>query len=255
MALETETPDALDDDLFSAGFDEGLGEPGVEDQPVDETPAESIPPKQEETPADPTPEPVDVKALIAEAVAAAKAPVEEPAAPAAPALSKEEIEAEEQYRKDWPEHAAREDKLRTQLDEMKSLLAETTKVLQAQLAPVLEVANQTAEEKHYNTILSAHPDAQEIIGDVQKWISNQPKFLQPQYDNVLKQGSAQDVVELFTVYKGSTGVKDQDPPPKQETDNRLKRMAAPQSVRTSVTAEEDPDDFDGAFEAAVKKIK
>ena len=260
-AVGTDT-EALADDLFSAGFDEGLSNEITQpegDAKTDPEPEQKTDPEPEQN-ADP---PVDIKALVAEAIAATKVePVkEEPVA--AIVRTPEEIAAEEQYRKDWPEHAAREDRLKKELEDVKTLLTTTVEALKGQIAPVIESANLSAEEKHYNTIYTAHADAEKIYPDVVKWIETQPKFLQPQYTKVLADGSAIEIVELFSTFKTATGASIQTPDPtkaaedvkKQETAARLKRMEVTDTVRTSVTSEDDPDDFDAAFEAEAKKLK
>ena len=281
-AVGTDT-EALADDLFSAGFDEGLsneitqpeGDAKTDPEPEQKTdpePEQKTDPEPEQK-TDPEPEQnadpsVDIKALVAEAIAATKVepakvePVkEEPVA--AIVRTPEEIAAEEQYRKDWPEHAAREDRLKKELEDVKTLLTTTVEALKGQIAPVIESTNLSAEEKHYNTIYTAHADAEKIYPDVVKWIETQPKFLQPQYTKVLADGSAIEIVELFSTFKTATGASIQTSDPtkaaedvkKQETAARLKRMEVTDTVRTSVTSEDDPDDFDAAFEAEAKKLK
>ncbi len=267
--------DALDDDLFNAGFAEALGgEVTVPDTSEADAEAERLATEEAEaeaariaaeeeaakvTPTEATPV-VDIQKLVADAVNAVQVVKPEPVAAAVdtPATqTPEEIAAEAQYRKDWPEHAAREDRLRAQLDEVKGLLATTTTALTEQLAPITNQIAVSAEEKHYNAIYAAHADADKIVPDVQKWIAEQPKFLQPQFNKVLSDGSAAEVVELFDTYKKTIATPDTTKADtlKADTEARLLRMKTPTSVRTSVTAEEDPEDFDSAFEAEAKKLK
>jgi hypothetical protein len=296
MALkagETNTTDALADDLFSAGFDEGLSTESTQSKEPDEKSPEELTTEEAEATriadeakaaeeAEATrvadearaaaeaataakPEPVDIKALVAEAIAATKAaePVKEE--PAAPEQTPEEIAAEAQYRKDWPEHAERQDQLKKELAEIKALLATTVENIKGQIAPVIESAHTSAEEKHINTIYGAHADADKIYPDVLKWIDTQPKFLQDAYKQTLEKGSAVSVVELFDTYKTVAGLKatpeEEDPAKKAaeeaaaaEKADRLKRMEGTGTVRTSATAEEDADDFDSAFDIEAKKL-
>lgn len=284
----------LDDDLFAAGFDEAAGggenPPESDEKTPEELETERVAAETAETErvAAETaeaervaaekaeaekPAPVDVDKLVADAVAAAvkaTAPVkEEPAATAEP--SAEDLAAEAQFRKDWPEHAAREDRLKGELEGLKKLLTETTELLKGQIAPVVESVNLTAEEKHFNTIYAAHADADAIVPDVKKWIETQPKFLQPQYIAVLEKGSAAAVVELFTTYKEATKTAEPNAEEKAaaekaatekaatekaeaERKEKLNRMKGITTLRTSSTAEEDPSDFDSAFDAEAKKI-
>ena len=254
-------------DLFSAAFDEAVGGLAENTSPadetpetpeeVDETPAEEVE-KPEPTPVAPAPQ-VDVKALVSEIVEATKpaaAPAEKPA-PEAPALSKEEVEAEEQFKKDWPEHAAREERLKRELEALKNTFTETLEAIQGQISPLAQTVQMTAQERHLQIITTAHPDALDIVPKVEEWIGTQPKIYQGEMKRIIEGGSAAEVVELLNLYKGATAPPEQ--PAKAKTDPakeaRLKRMESPTTARTAVTAEADPDDFDSAFEAEAKKYK
>ena len=261
-------------DLFSAAFDEAVGgldenTPPVDETPeevVDEAPVEEATEKVEEKAEEEKPEPVsapapqvDVKALVSEIVEATKpasAPAEKPA-PEAPALSKEEVEADEQFKKDWPEHAAREERLKRELEALKTTFTETLEALQGQISPLAQTVQMTAQERHLQTITTAHPDALDIVPKVEEWIGTQPKIYQGEMKRIIEGGSAAEVVELLNLYKGATAPPEQPakakPDPAKEA--RLKRMESPTTARTAVTAEADPDDFDSAFEAEAKKYK
>ena len=260
-------------DLFSAAFDEAVGGLAENTSPADETPetpeeVDETPAEEEAAPAeekkpDPTPvapaPQVDVKALVSEIVEATKpaaAPAEKPA-PEAPALSKEEVEAEEQIKKDWPEHAAREERLKRELEALKTTFTETLEALQGQISPLAQTVQMTAQERHLQTITTAHPDALDIVPKVEEWIGTQPKIYQGEMKRIIEGGSAAEVVELLNLYKGATAPPEQPakakPDPAKEA--RLKRMESPTTARTAVTAEADPDDFDSAFEAEAKKYK
>ena len=260
-------------DLFSAAFDEAVGGLAENTSPADETPetpeeVDETPAEEEAAPAEeekPEPTPVapapqvDVKALVSEIVEATKpaaAPAEKPA-PEAPALSKEEIEAEEQFKKDWPEHAAREERLKRELEALKNSFAETLESIQGQISPLAQTVQMTAQERHLQTITTAHPDALDIVPKVEEWIGTQPKIYQGEMKRIIEGGTAAEVVELLNLYKGATAPPEQPakakPDPAKEA--RLKRMESPTTARTAVTAEADPDDFDSAFEAEAKKYK
>lgn len=263
----------LGGDLFSAAFDEAVGgldenTPSADDTPEEveeEAPAEEATEeapteveKPEPAPVAPAPQ-VDVKALVSEIVEATKpaAALAEKPAPEAPALSKEEIEAEEQFKKDWPEHAAREERLKRELEALKNSFTETLEALKGQIDPLAQTVQMTAQERHLQTITTAHPDALDIVPKVEEWIGTQPKIYQGEMKRIIEGGSAAEVVELLNLYKGATAPPEQ--PAKVKTDPakeaRLKRMESPTTARTAVTAEADPDDFDSAFEAEAKKYK
>lgn len=270
---ESQEDSSLSDDLFNAAFDEAVKGEVSTDPPETKVDSASEPEVKLEPEAKVEPEvtkvetaaPVDISAIIAATVAATRVkeePVKEVDTPAAPTAA--ELAAEEQYKKDWPEQYAREQRLKAQLDEVKNLLATTTEALKGQIAPVLESANVSAEEKHLATIYTAHPDADAILPGVEKWISEQPKFLQPRFNDVLEKGAAADVVELFSTYKktlpavADTSSADADADAARieaEKNERLSKMKTPTSIRTSVTAEDDATDFDSAFDQEAKKYK
>ena len=276
----------LADDLFDTAFDEALSSLETDapatteadkaedvEPPVDEVPAaegkveNEVPEKQPEVP-EKQPEPVDIKAVVAEVLAATKpAEVEEKnAEPAAPQPTAEELAAEEQFKKDWPEHAAREAHMKAELAELKALLSTTAEALKGQIQPVVQAVADTTAEKHLNTILAKHADALEIYPDVAKWVETQPKILQPAFKATLEGGSASDVIELYDLYKKATPAAGVDTAAQEaklkqqeqekEKADRLRRMEAPTgTVRTSVTSEPDPEDFDAAFEQEAKKYR
>lgn len=268
----------LADDLFDAAFDEALSSLETDAPVVDEVDGpEVVPPveeaevvveeKQEPVVAEKQPEPVDIKAVVAEVLAATKPePVVEEKKAEVVAPTAEELAAEEQYKKDWPEHAAREARMKAELAELKSLLATTTEALKGQIQPVVKAVADTTAEKHINTILEKHADALEIYPDVAKWVETQPKILQPAFKATLDNGSASDVIELYDLYKKSIPAAVVDPAVQEaqlkqqeqekEKADRLRRMEAPTgTVRTSVTSEPDPEDFDAAFELEAKKYR
>ena len=163
----------------------------------------------------------------------------------------------EQFKKDWPEHAAREERLKRELEALKTTFTETLEALQGQISPLAQTVQMTAQERHLQTITTAHPDALDIVPKVEEWIGTQPKIYQGEMKRIIEGGTAAEVVELLNLYKGATAPPEQ--PAKAKTDPakeaRLKRMESPTTARTAVTAEADPDDFDSAFEAEAKKYK
>ena len=76
-------------------------------------------------------------------------------------------------------------------------------------------------------------------------------------NNVLYRGTVKQVVQLVTQFKGATGKglqpeADPDPAPENTTDKqrRLSNMEGVRTQRTGVSVDDDPDDFDGAFDKA-----
>lgn len=87
-------------------------------------------------------------------------------------------------------------------------LTQQIATLQQQLTPVQQAAEISANEAHWRTIYGAHPDLDSLVesAELKAWIDKQPTFLQAAYENVLNQGEAPQVVELFNAYKTANGI-------------------------------------------------
>lgn len=78
----------------------------------------------------------------------------------------------------------------------------------------------TAEKAHFNAIFSAHPDAESIVQSqsFKNWVNNQSASSQSYYNNVLNNGSATQVINMFSQYKkdlrsSQSNQKPATPPP------------------------------------------
>ena len=269
-ATQTEPTDELTDDLFSAAFDEGLVDASSAEKKVEPVVAEPVsvvePAVEPVAVVEPVVEPVvapvvatqpiDIQSIIAATIAATK-PVEAvKVAPVVAAQTPEEIAAEEQYKKDWPDQYAREQRLLGQVENLKTLLNTTVQTLQGQIAPVVEASQLNSRERFEADVTKVHADAFTNIPKVEEWIAKQPAFLQPHYNAVLDSGSAKATIELLDLFKASTAAPVVPPPATDElAAARLKRMEVPTTVRTSVTAEPDANDFDDAFDRGAAQLK
>ena len=88
--------------------------------------------------------------------------------------------------------------------------AETAKLrgeLASVVEPIQKKSAETALDAHYKTIYDAHPDADSVYQskELADWIAKQPSFLQPGFKSVLSDGTAAQVVELFSTFKAATG--------------------------------------------------
>ena len=135
----------------------------------------------------------------------------------------------------------------------KALQAEIDKVrreLSEQITPLTQRQEQERAERHYQTIKQSHPDAIDLVksGEVQQWVEEQPRYLQPAYQRVMEEGSAEDVVEMLDTFKQSRGKPAQNQskaPPQQAVRSRKGGR-----VRTAATPK---DDFDSAWDEAVRE--
>ena len=79
--------------------------------------------------------------------------------------------------------------------------------LNAALAPLREREAQSAVSAHQQAIYGAHPDADEVYesSEFKAWMDNQPSYARAAIEHTLANGTAQQVVEVFSTFKGSTG--------------------------------------------------
>ena len=73
------------------------------------------------------------------------------------------------------------------------------------IAPMQQTAQNNAMDAHFNAIKSAISDFDQLVvsGAVQDWIKTQPSYVQKAATAVLEQGTASEVIELFSNYKAS----------------------------------------------------
>lgn len=109
------------------------------------------------------------------------------------------------------------------------------------IAPFKQQQHLSAEQQHFAYIGSAHPDYESIpeSQEFQAWKDAQPSFIRSAYDDVLNKGSAEQVVELLSLYKSQNNVsqKAEAPAPTQAMVEKAKQAVqnAPSKVPHSVT--------------------
>lgn len=79
--------------------------------------------------------------------------------------------------------------------------------LGAALAPLNAQKAQTEAEAHMAAIIEAHPDAHSIAEsqEFEQWMQEQPSFIRQAYEQVFNEGSTEEVIELFSLFKTATG--------------------------------------------------
>lgn len=80
-------------------------------------------------------------------------------------------------------------------------------VVGKQIEPLRQVQEQSAHERHFQEIYTAHPDADSVVEskELSDWINAQPAFLHGTYTAILESGSAKDVIALFDAFKQANG--------------------------------------------------
>jgi Meckel syndrome type 1 protein len=79
--------------------------------------------------------------------------------------------------------------------------------LNAALAPYREREAVSAADAHTKAIYAAHPDADEVheSAEFKKWVSSQPSYARSAIEQTLSNGNTQQVIEVFSAFKASTG--------------------------------------------------
>lgn len=88
------------------------------------------------------------------------------------------------------------------------LATKVDELVSARLAPLEKQHQMSVEDQHFAQLYTAHPDMDSVLDSVEfgGWIGKQPAFIQAAYQNVLNKGTANDVVELLSLYKGQNGL-------------------------------------------------
>ena len=267
-----------EDEQLSAAFDEAVNEvneetPAPAAEPVQEetveseheeapAPASAAEQVQEEVPTvadEPDEEFLRRKQEIEERINQVRTP-QQAAAQASDELTEEEKQAITTYELDWPET------VKYVSLQIKAARAEIRKELVQEFAQAMQPlqANyaQTAAEKHYNSIIEAHPDYDKVMYDgLVQWIGQQPRQLREAYTQIAAQGDTDDVVQMISQYKFANGLTTTEKHVVSSPQSRsvpvgtkqaVKSLAVVSSKRSVVPAVSDPNDFDSAWQEAIQ---
>ena len=118
-----------------------------------------------------------------------------------------------------------------QLKQVEMLKAQI-EALTAQIEPIRKTEQNRVVEDHFRAITTAHADADKIVESPEfvEWKGKQPSFTQEAYDAVLERGTAQQVIELFSAFKGATGWGKADATAGDTAAPRTVRVNTPKSL-------------------------
>lgn len=171
----------------------------------------------------------------------------------------------DKYKEEWPEVYEAEKAIR---DAQLQLIQERLySDLRGALAPVFETTQKLQVNAHLDTIRQVHPDLDQIRGELNEWIDQQPEFVRPAYKQVAQKGSADQVIQLVNQYKQAKGTasavpevpasparQQQQPaqrkPASKQPSAAAKRAlaAAPSPSTADVPGSANPNDYDAAWE-------
>ena len=192
-----------------------------------------------------------------------------------PAIYSAEEQAElAELQKDWPDLHRLFSLMARQLqvDTLNYAFSEVGKVIQ----PLQESVSTYSTNDHMAAIYDAHSDYDQVYQPVMEWIEQQPSFLKAAYQNVVKQGTADDVSTMIQRFKdetkwatptqgaqGAGGTRPATPAAAASTSSQqqtglseaakkaAKAMGAVGTKRSAAANAQDPNDFDGAWAEAV----
>jgi hypothetical protein len=166
-----------------------------------------------------------------------------------------------------PQPSDEDDQLLAELDEQLPTVAKAVRKLIAKerqaieqevmgrIAPIERTAQESARERHFNFIRSAHQDFDEVVAspELAAWVDEQPAYLAATYRSVMERGTAQDVVDLLSRFKKESGIAPAPETqsvqaPKPRTD-ALRSAAAPRlRSHAAIPNRVDRNDFDAAWD-------
>ena len=130
--------------------------------------------------------------------------------------------------------------------------------LRQEIAPLKEQQQLSEVEKHYAAIYQAHPDADSVAEsqELDSWIASKPSFVRDAYRAVLDpqgQGTAAQVIELFSAFKKETGATQAAAAPAHSVDPKAAAKAAIAAAQPAVPAS--LSDFPGGRAGASSRME
>jgi acyl-CoA-binding protein len=145
-------------------------------------------------------------------------------------------------------------------------LTEFAQAVQEYLNPRLKKIEEAATGSvHYNAIKAAHPDFEKYRddGSLKTWVDEQPSLLKSAYNKVYTGGSADEVIELYTLFKAAKGAnnneakgKEEKGTGKEEVDQvKMRNLETIKGKTTgvSIASAGGAVDFDAAFDEAMAR--
>lgn len=226
MATDTTDPvaaadaeDLADADAFASAFTESLGvitddsEPAkVEPKPAVVEPVKKAEPVEPEAKTEPVAkaEP-EVEAEVEKKPEPKQEPKPEPlpapaakAEPEKPFFSPEDQSVIDEFNKDWPEAARAQELIRRK--EYHYVVTHIFDEVAKAVAPIMQYVEAMQTTDHEGAIRSAHEDYDAVSEGAAKWVEDQPKYLRDTYQRVIKEGTAEEVIDLLTRYKDANGI-------------------------------------------------
>ena len=165
------------------------------------------------------------------------------------------------------------DTLATWKEEFTTKLTETETNLTSRIAPAVKLAEDSDQESHFSMIrdgyvredgtsVPGHADFEKYRddGSLLSWIEAKPRYLQPALKEAYSKGAASDVIDLLSDFKRESNISLTPQPSNNVVPIDPARAAKKQALTTVTTRRgvvnatvSTPDDFEGAFNEAIRK--
>jgi hypothetical protein len=125
-----------------------------------------------------------------------------------------------------------------------------------QIDPIIQKSKDDVVREHFNILSEKHPDWKDLRdnGKLTAWIETQPMIVRQSLERVVKEGSTEEVIEMFDLYKG-TSQKPSTQSRKTAPNTKAQNMMAVESSASGIPkgkAQQSPNDFDAAWEEALR---
>jgi len=133
-------------------------------------------------------------------------------------------------------------------------IAQVTK----QIEPMAQKIQADSDREHFDKISAAHSDWQEIrnTGKLNTWIAAQPSYVRSSLERVVKEGSTEEVIEMFDTYKGQNRLSSTSTIPRGKSPSKKAQdLLAVDSSASGVPKGKgklDKDSFDAGWEDALR---
>lgn len=131
----------------------------------------------------------------------------------------------------------------------KKIVEDELKDIKPSIEEVKTTVQESARERHYRSIQDAHPDWKEIYnsGKLKTWIDEQPAFMKNKLNEVITNGSSEEIIEMFDLYKKSHTPK--EIVTNKQTQDKAKNIIAVKSSSggPKIPKEENKDDFESGW--------
>lgn len=153
-----------------------------------------------------------------------------------------------QFQEDYPDifEAVQTMTRAGKIGELDSALSKEVEDGKTRINAIESTFEQQQRDAHFAAIEGEHSDWKDIIQgqDLSDWIEGQPAFLRGTYQSIVETGTASQINEMFSLFKGDSTQKPDQVPVKTEQVIKTRKTPIPGKGKV------DKDDFDAGWDEA-----